>query len=101
MRELHEYIERKTAALHAIETRLRGVTVLNHRQQALIVHALRHPQQRYTFKSHQMSHNVVYQTARTDLLDLQQRGLLASRKVGRTWHFKPVPDLEARLARLD
>ena len=101
MRELHEYIERKTAALHAIETRLRGVTVLNHRQQALIVHALRHPQQRYTFKSHQMSHNVVYQTARTDLLDLEQRGLLASRKVGRTWHFKPVPDLEARLARLD
>jgi len=101
MTELHEYIERKTAALHAIETRLRGITVLNHRQQALIGHALRHSQQRYTFRSHQMSHNVVYQTARTDLLDLEQRGLLASRKVGRTWHFTPTPDLEKRLARLD
>lgn len=101
MTELHEYIERKTATLHAIETRLRGITVLNHRQQTLIGHALRHPHQRYTFRSHQMSHNVVYQTARTDLLNLEQRGLLAGRKVGRTWHFTPVPDLETRLGRLD
>jgi Fic family protein len=101
IRELHDYIKRKTAALHSIETALRGITALNHRQQALIGHALRHPQQRYTFRSHQTSHNVVYQTARTDLLDLQQRGLLSGRKTGRTWHFTPVPDLEKRLAKLD
>jgi Fic family protein len=99
--ELHEYIARKTHALQAIESRLHGITVLNHRQQALISHALRHPQQRYTFSSHQMSHNVVYQTARTDLLSLERRGLLKSRKVGRTWYFTPVPDLEDRLSRLD
>ncbi len=101
MKELHEYIERKTAALRAIESRLHGITILNHRQQALISHALRHPQQRYSFGSHQMSHNVVYQTARTDLLDLEMRGLLIGRKVGRTWYFTPVPDLEERLSRLD
>jgi len=98
---LHEYIERKTAQLRAIESRLHGITVLNHRQQALISNALRHPQQRYLFRSHQMSHNVAYQTARTDLLDLEQRGLLTSRKVGRTWHFTPVADLERKLTRLD
>ncbi|MEN6335696.1 MAG: Fic family protein [Phycisphaerales bacterium] len=101
MKELHNYIERKTAALQTIENRLHGITVLNHRQQALISHALRHPHQRYTFSSHQMSHNVVYQTARTDLLDLEQRGLLTSQKIGRTWNFKPVADLEERLTRLD
>jgi hypothetical protein len=48
-----------------------------------------------------MSHNVVYQTARTDLLDLERRGLLIGRKAGRTWYFMAVPDLEERLARLD
>lgn len=100
IRELHDYIKRKTAALEELESRLRGITLLNYRQQALISHALRHPHQRYTFKSHQMSHGVVYQTARTDLLDLEQRGLLASLKVGRTWHFTPVTDLEDRLHRL-
>ncbi|MBP7052566.1 MAG: Fic family protein [Phycisphaerae bacterium] len=101
MKELHAYIERKTSALRAVESRLHGITALNHRQQALIGHALRHPQQRYSFSSHQMSHNVVYQTARTDLLNLERRGLLAGRKVGRTWYFTPVPDLEERLSRLD
>ncbi len=101
MKELHDYIQRKTTALQAVESRLRGMTGLNHRQQTLISHGLRHPQQRYTFKSHQMSHRVVYQTARTDLIDLENRGLLSSRKVGRTWYFTPVSDLEARLAQLD
>lgn len=101
MKELHDYIARKTIALRATENRLRGITALNHRQQALISHALRHPQQRYMFRSHQMSHNIAYQTARTDLLDLKDRGLLTSRKVGKTWCFMPVADLEERLARLD
>ena len=101
VKELHSYIRKKTAALHALENTLRGVTELNHRQQTLIGHALRHPQQRYTFRSHQMSHNVVYQTARTDLLDLEHRGLLRSRKVGKTWTFTPAPNLESKLARFD
>lgn len=99
MEELHDYIERKTAALQAVEGRLRGMRDLNHRQQALISHALRHPHQRYTFKSHQVSHNVVYQTARTDLIDLENKRLLSSQKIGRTWYFTPVADIETRLAK--
>ena len=101
IKELHAYIERKTSMLQAIESRLRGITMLNHRQQALISHALRHPHQRYTISSHQMSHNVVYQTARTDLLDLEHHGLLIGRKVGRTWYFTASPDMEEKLSRLD
>lgn len=97
----YEYVERKTKRLRAIEDHLRGMVVLNHRQRALIAHAVRNPRERYTIKSHQISHNVVYQTARTDLLDLERRGLLSSRKIGKTWHFTPVSDLEAKLARLD
>ena len=99
--ELHKYIKRKTETLQAIERELQGIAILNHRQRALISHALRHSRQRYTFKFHQISHNVVYQTARTDLLDLQQRGLLESAKIGKTWYFTPASDLEKELTTLD
>jgi Fic family protein len=98
--ELHEYIKRKTEKLQAIENQLRGIIVLNHRQRTLISHALRHPHQRYTFKSHQISNNVVYQTARTDLLDLERRRLLESQKIGKKWYFTPVSDLEEKLSNL-
>ena len=97
---LHEYIKRKTRQLQAAEHELRGSAGLNHRQRALISHALRHPHHRYTIHAHQMSHAVVYQTGRTDLLDLRDRGLFDARKIGRTWYFTPVDTLEEKLARL-
>jgi len=101
IKALYEYIERKVKRLKAIENQLRAIQELNHRQRVLISHALRHSRQRYTFKSHQISHNVVYQTARTDLLDLQDRALLESNKIGKTWHFTPASDLEKKLTTLD
>jgi Fic family protein len=97
---LCKYIDQKTKKLQTLEKRLRGIIVFNHRQRALISHALRHLRQRYTIKSHQISHNVVYQTARTDLIDLEKRGLLKSQKIGKTWYFSPVSNLEKKLANL-
>jgi Fic family protein len=97
--ELHEYIGRKTKELKALEARLRAMGVLNNRQRALISHALRHVHHRYTIESHKTSQNVVYQTARTDLLDLVDRGFLQTEKAGRTFLFVPVSDLEKRLSR--
>jgi Fic family protein len=98
--ELHEYIRRHTERLQAAERQLRGIATLNHRQRALISHALRHPRYQYTIRSHQISHNVVYQTGRLDLLALDKRGLLTSRKIGKTWYFTPVSDLEEKLSHL-
>ncbi len=98
--QLHDYIERKTEQLRVVESLLRGSMVLNYRQRALLSHSLRHPNQRYTCESHRASHNVVHQTARTDLLDLRDRGLLVAAKIGRTWHFTPVKGLQGKLARL-
>ena len=98
--QLHDFIKRKTRQLQTIEADLRGLAFLNHRQRSLMSHALRHPHERYTIRSHRLSHNVVPQTARTDLLDLAKRGLLEGRKVGREWHFTPVADLEKKLTEL-
>jgi Fic family protein len=97
---LHEYITRKTREVHRIENTLRGIQILNHRQRALITHALRHPHQRYTIESHMNSHDVVYETARTDLLNLRDRELLTAVKIGREWSFTAIDNLEDRLSRL-
>lgn len=98
--QLHEYIKRKTSDLRTVEAVMHGSVVFNHRQRALISHALRHPHFHYTIQGHQTSHGVVYETARTDLLDLRDRGLLRAEKVGKTWYFTPVKDLDKELAGL-
>jgi len=76
---------------------LRPSVGLNHRQVALLGHALRHPGAEYTIESHRTSHDVVYQTARTDLLDLADRGLLRKRKRGRRYVFSTPAGLADRL----
>jgi Fic family protein len=69
----------------------------NPRQRALLDHALRHPNQVYTFESHQGSHGISYQTARTDLLKLMGHGFLVQSVSGRQLQYLPAPDLTRKL----
>ena len=82
------------------QLRMRAIRLtsrLNPRQRAILDHALRHPNQVYTFDSHQNSHHITYQTARTDLLGLADRGLLVETGSRRPRQFSPAPDLARRL----
>jgi Fic family protein len=81
----------------ALQRRLEGMDGLNHRQLALLQHALRHAGFRYTVISHQSSHGVSNQTARSDLQKLAKRGLLIPGKDGRREVFRVPADLAARL----
>ena len=99
--ELHAYIDRKTAEVRELETHLRALNLFNHRQADIVRHALTHPYQHYTIGSHQRSHNVVYQTARTDLLDLKSRGVLDQSQRGKQLIFTVPKDLPARLHKLE
>jgi len=99
--QLHEYVEKKTGEIRRLERVIRASARLNHRQLALLSHALRHPDAEYTVRSHRASHNVVHQTARADLYDLvYEKGLLTAGKSGRSYYFRPVPDLQERLQQL-
>jgi Fic family protein len=95
--ELFAYLDQKVSEVRRVERALRDTADLNHRQLAVLSHALRRPDQVFTFKTHQTSHGVVYQTARSDLLDLVALGYLEQRPVGREYRFYPVPDLAERL----
>jgi hypothetical protein len=46
VRELHTYIERKTADLKDVESHMRALDLFNHRQVEIIRNALKHPGQR-------------------------------------------------------
>lgn len=98
---LYAYLKRKTAEQRSAEDLLRRSTVLsaelNHRQVALLSHALRHPGHNYTVESHRHSHRVTVQTARVDLLRLTERGLLEQHKRGRAFIFSAPHDLHDRI----
>lgn len=84
---LHNYISRKTRETRESERILKGLRHLNHRQLALIGHAIRHPGAAYTIEGHQRSHDTAYNTARTDLQDLAAEGHLQQQKSGKKMVF--------------
>lgn len=94
---LHAYLERKAGEVGALQRRLEGMDGLNHRQLALLRHALRHAGFRYTVLSHQSSHGVSNQTARSDLQKLAGRDLLIPGKDGKREIFRVPADLAKRL----
>jgi Fic family protein len=94
---LHTYLERKAHAVGTLQLRLDGMEGLNHRQIELLRHALRHSGFRYTVVSHQNSHGVSHQTARSDLQKLATRGLLITGKDSRREIFRVPGDLAMRL----
>jgi len=95
---LTTYIKNKSEEISNLQAELRVMSTLNHRQRDLIGHALSHPgYEWYTYESHRMSHGVSLQTARTDILELVDRGLLKQRRQGRGYRFSAAADLESRL----
>ena len=99
--DLDAYIAKKIEEVRQVERLLRRSTDLNHRQLALLSHAIRHPDGDYTMRSHMTSHRVAYATARADLHRLAELTLLERRRIGRKTNVFSVPvDLEDRIRSL-
>jgi len=94
---LHAFVERKQAEMKDAEARLKAFPDLNHRQQAMIEHALRHPGQEMTIKGCKATYRVAYATARSDLLEIKEKGLFGLKTRGKEMIFYPVGDLADRL----
>lgn len=99
MDDLFVYVANRAKKQASLHKKL-GNTGLNHRQAALIRHAIKHSDAVYTIASHRGFHNVVYQTARTDLMKLEELGLLKRSVLGRAFAWVPSAGLEGRVAEL-
>ncbi len=96
--ELHKYIAKKTRSTQLTESLLRQSSIkLNHRQISLLSHALRNPDAVYTIRAYQNTHDIVYETARADLQNLEDKALLIRRRTGRTFSYLPAEHIDKKL----
>ena len=103
IRQLHAYLARKAREMQDVQRLLERsipASILNYRQVALLVSMRKHPEMVHTIESHRRSHNVTYQTARTDLLRLAKLHLVTMARPGRAFVFAPARDFDERLRRL-
>lgn len=96
--ELHTFLARKAEELRDLKSSFRAMPgEFNYRQLALLEHAVRNPGAFYTAQSHATSHDTSNETARQDLMGLEQRGLLVKSKLHRRFVWTPRPDLSSQL----
>jgi Fic family protein len=94
---LKESIRRKHEESELLRRNLGAGGDFNHRQIALLKHALKHPFASYTVVGHQNSHGISNQTAKNDLTGLEARKLLERGKVGKAFVYSPAADLAGKL----
>ncbi len=95
---LEQYVNKKHQDIKEIEQLLYDnqtlKNLLNYRQINLLKHAIKHPNTHYKIEVHRQSHNITYDTARTDLLKLDELGLLIKTKTGKSFTFIAPPKLK-------
>jgi Fic family protein len=102
IKALHKYLSEKTREiadtrrLIASSPKLKGK--LNHRQLAAMEYFMKHSHVIYRIREHQTANGVTYETARTDLLELVDLGLLEKHREGKAFVFQMPQKLRQRLA---
>lgn len=95
--ELRKHIQREREKNHQIHLEIAEHPGLNVRQTRIIQHVISHPYDILTIKTHQNINQLAYQTARTDLLELEEKKWLKSVKKGKTFYFVPADNFWEKL----
>jgi Fic family protein len=99
LRKLESHLENRQREKKVIDQQLNKVEV-NERQYGVLIQAIQDPTTMFSIKLHQRTFGVVYQTARHDLLNLAERGLLVMVKRGRKMIFHPAADLREKIEKI-
>ena len=94
---LQSYLIKKQKELKETVRFIKKHPDLNHRQYDILHHAVSHPESMYTIKYHKNIHNIVYQTARADLITLVKKGFLEKKKRGKEFFFIPAKNIHNKL----
>jgi len=97
IKELKTYLARKQEQAINTSRKLARHPDLNYRQKALLSKALSKTDSEFTPQTHMQAHNVVYETARNDLLGLVKKSFLEKIKKGRGFTFVPAEGLEDKI----
>ena len=97
VKEFHSYLKNQQRNISEATKLLRSTPGLNHRQQALIYHALKNPDVIYTISEYKGIHGVSYGTARSDLLSLAKLKYLEVAHRGSKMIFYPHGELLTKL----
>jgi Fic family protein len=98
--DLHTYLAKQQKRISEAARLLRSSPELNHRQQHLIYHALKHQDYIYTIQQYKRTHDVSYGTARSDLLKLARTGYLILMRRGTKIVFQPHGELLKKLKKV-
>ncbi len=94
---LHVYLKKKQKELKEGEKLLRQYPGLNHRQYELLNHAISHPDATYPIEYYKNTYGIVYETARKDLMKLEEKGFLDKMKSGKAHCFIPSKKIHEKL----
>ena len=95
--KLLEYIKAKQKEERDAVYLLRKFPEFNDRQKSLLKHALQNKNYVYSINEHKSFHNVTYESARKDLLDLQKKGIFIKSKKGKEYVFTTTKELAKKI----
>jgi Fic family protein len=85
--DLLKYLEKKQSEQNATKAIIKKIKGINRREAAILRYMMEHSDEHFTIKQIMQMHSVVYQTARSDLLYLTERGYLIKEERGKEFHF--------------
>ena len=94
--EFRSYVRKKEQAMHAAESLLDGCD-LTLRQKTIVARAIRNPGESFRIADCQRICGVSYATARSEMIQLQQAGLMEMRKQGNAFVYYPMANLLEKL----
>lgn len=85
--EFNDYVVQKMSAMNDARRLYAKDTRLNHRQREVVLQATRNTDRYFNISNHVSKHSVSYETARSDLMDLEKWGYVEKFKVGNRYEF--------------